>query len=123
MPRSEEAAMWYSAVYRAVQQIPHGKVTSYGHIADLLGHRKSPEEHAQLPLPRVREMAKLEMCCSGETTVSLASTASRLLSTPQESFMLRPAQASGHLSEIPPSGGRSARSAVQQRHGAVAASD
>nr|POE78681.1 alkyltransferase-like protein 1 [Quercus suber] len=40
MPRSEEAAMWYAAVYRAVQEIPYGKVTSYGHIADLLGHRK-----------------------------------------------------------------------------------
>jgi len=32
--------MWFSAVYRAVQEIPHGKVTSYGHIATLLGYRK-----------------------------------------------------------------------------------
>ncbi|TKA49687.1 hypothetical protein B0A54_00355 [Friedmanniomyces endolithicus] len=33
MPRSDEAAAWFSAVYRAVQEIPPGKVTSYGHIA------------------------------------------------------------------------------------------
>ena len=40
MPRSDEAAMWFSAVYKAVQEVPHGKVTSYGHIATLLGYRK-----------------------------------------------------------------------------------
>lgn len=38
MPRSEEAASWYTMVYRAVQQIPPGSVTSYGHIATLLGY-------------------------------------------------------------------------------------
>ena len=39
MPReqSEEAQWWFQAVYSAVQQIPHGKCTSYGHIAQLLG--------------------------------------------------------------------------------------
>ncbi|KAF2027384.1 MGMT family protein, partial [Setomelanomma holmii] len=35
--RSEEVHLWYTAVYEAVQEIPHGKVTSYGHIALLLG--------------------------------------------------------------------------------------
>jgi methylated-DNA-protein-cysteine methyltransferase-like protein len=42
MPReqSDEAAWWYDAVYRAIQQIPEGKVTSYGHIALLLGYPK-----------------------------------------------------------------------------------
>lgn len=40
MPRSMEAEMWYSAVYKAIQQVPYGKVTSYGHIATLLGYRK-----------------------------------------------------------------------------------
>jgi methylated-DNA-protein-cysteine methyltransferase-like protein len=40
MARSDEAAAWFSAVYQAVQEIPHGKVTSYGHIAKLLGKRK-----------------------------------------------------------------------------------
>lgn len=40
MPRSEEAAMWYSAVYKAIQEVPYGRVTSYGHIATLLGHRE-----------------------------------------------------------------------------------
>ncbi|KAL1952665.1 hypothetical protein VTO42DRAFT_4547 [Malbranchea cinnamomea] len=38
MPRSDEAEWWFNAVYDAVQQIPHGRVTSYGHIATLLGH-------------------------------------------------------------------------------------
>jgi len=39
MPReqSEEAQWWFQAVYSAVQQIPYGKCTSYGHIALLLG--------------------------------------------------------------------------------------
>jgi len=38
--------MWFSAVYRAVQEIPYGKVTSYGHIATLLGYRKHKVPHA-----------------------------------------------------------------------------
>lgn len=38
MPQTEEAAAWFAAVYEAVQQIPYGKCTSYGHIAALLGH-------------------------------------------------------------------------------------
>ena len=40
MARSDEAEWWFNAVYEAVQQIPRGKVTSYGHIARLLGRRK-----------------------------------------------------------------------------------
>lgn len=42
MPRekSEEAQWWYEAVYSAIQQIPYGKVTSYGHIAFLLDFPK-----------------------------------------------------------------------------------
>ncbi|OAX79294.1 hypothetical protein ACJ72_06389 [Emergomyces africanus] len=37
MARSDEAEWWFNAVYDAVQQIPRGKVSSYGHIAWLLG--------------------------------------------------------------------------------------
>ncbi|KAK5128432.1 hypothetical protein LTR85_003100 [Meristemomyces frigidus] len=44
MPQSEEAAMWFAAVYRAVQEVPHGKVTSYGHIATLLGYPERPRQ-------------------------------------------------------------------------------
>lgn len=40
MPRNEEAAEWFASVYDAVQQIPYGKCTSYGHIAALLGYPK-----------------------------------------------------------------------------------
>jgi alkylated DNA nucleotide flippase Atl1 len=39
MPRTDEAEWWFNAVYEAVQEIPAGKVTTYGHIARLLGHR------------------------------------------------------------------------------------
>lgn len=39
MARSDEAAAFSYAVYSAVQEIPYGKVTSYGHIAKLLGTR------------------------------------------------------------------------------------
>ncbi|KXS93998.1 hypothetical protein AC578_3103 [Pseudocercospora eumusae] len=36
--RSDEAEAWYAAVYQAVQEVPYGHVTSYGHIATLLGY-------------------------------------------------------------------------------------
>jgi methylated-DNA-protein-cysteine methyltransferase-like protein len=39
MPRTDEAAAFFHAVYSAVQEIPPGKVTSYGHIAKLIGTR------------------------------------------------------------------------------------
>lgn len=39
MARSEEAQAWSEAVYAAVQEIPHGRFTTYGHIASLLGER------------------------------------------------------------------------------------
>jgi alkylated DNA nucleotide flippase Atl1 len=39
MPRTEEAEHWFNAVYAAVREIPAGKVTSYAHIALLLGER------------------------------------------------------------------------------------
>lgn len=46
--RSEEVHLWYTAVYEAVQEIPRGRVTSYGHIARLLGKReRSFEAHAR----------------------------------------------------------------------------
>ncbi|KAI2786912.1 hypothetical protein POX_g09308 [Penicillium oxalicum] len=44
MPRSEEAEWWANAVYAAVQEIPHGKVTSYGHIALLLDEPQRPRQ-------------------------------------------------------------------------------
>lgn len=40
MARSDEAELWFNAVYEAVQEIPYGRVTSYGHIARLLGRRE-----------------------------------------------------------------------------------
>ena len=40
MARSDEAKVFFNAVYRAVQEIPPGKVTSYGHIAKLIGTRE-----------------------------------------------------------------------------------
>ncbi|KAL4932441.1 MGMT family protein [Aspergillus undulatus] len=44
MPRTEEAEIWFSSVYSLVQSIPHGRVTSYGHIAALLGEPKRPRQ-------------------------------------------------------------------------------
>ncbi|KAJ5116877.1 hypothetical protein N7456_001225 [Penicillium angulare] len=44
MPRSEEAEWWANAVYAAIQEIPPGKVTSYGHIALLLGEPQRPRQ-------------------------------------------------------------------------------
>lgn len=45
MARSDEAAAFFHAVYCAVQEIPHGKVTSYGHIAKLVGTRAYHPSH------------------------------------------------------------------------------
>ena len=47
MPRSDEAEWWFNAVYEAVQEIPHGYCTSYGHIARLLGRRESSPGNIQ----------------------------------------------------------------------------
>ena len=44
MPRTDEAEAFFHAVYSAIQEIPHGKVTSYGHIARLIGTRMPPSE-------------------------------------------------------------------------------
>ncbi|KAL2005130.1 hypothetical protein VTN00DRAFT_2980 [Thermoascus crustaceus] len=44
MPRTDEVEWWFNAVYEAVQEIPHGKVTSYGHIARLLGQPQRPRQ-------------------------------------------------------------------------------
>ncbi|KND87681.1 Alkyltransferase-like protein 1 [Tolypocladium ophioglossoides CBS 100239] len=44
MPRSDEAQAFFAAVYAAVQEIPHGKVTSYGHIAMLVGTPQRPRQ-------------------------------------------------------------------------------
>jgi O6-methylguanine-DNA--protein-cysteine methyltransferase len=50
MPRTDEAEAFFHAVYRAIQEIPHGKVTSYGHIARLIGTRElSPSLAADIP--------------------------------------------------------------------------
>lgn len=38
MPRTDEAEAWYDAVYRCIQLIPLGRVTTYGHIAYLLDY-------------------------------------------------------------------------------------
>jgi len=40
MARSDEAQAFFYAVYAAVQEVPHGKVTTYGHIALLIGMRE-----------------------------------------------------------------------------------
>ena len=44
MPRTEEAEHFFNAVYEAVQEVPHGRVTTYAHIAKLLGYPKRPRQ-------------------------------------------------------------------------------
>ncbi|KAK3315462.1 6-O-methylguanine DNA methyltransferase [Apodospora peruviana] len=44
MPRSEEATAFFQAVCSAVQEIPPGRVTSYGHIAKLIGTPQRPRQ-------------------------------------------------------------------------------
>ncbi|CZT41607.1 related to MGMT family protein [Rhynchosporium secalis] len=44
MARTDEAEAFFHAVYSAIQEIPHGKVTSYGHIARLIGTPQRPRQ-------------------------------------------------------------------------------
>ncbi|KAH8179145.1 6-O-methylguanine DNA methyltransferase, DNA binding domain-containing protein [Sarocladium implicatum] len=44
MPRSDEASAFFHAVYSAVCEIPYGKVTTYGHIAMLVGTPQRPRQ-------------------------------------------------------------------------------
>ncbi|CAK7224388.1 Alkyltransferase-like protein 1 [Sporothrix bragantina] len=44
MPRSDEAESFFFAAYSAVQEVPYGKVTSYGHIAMLIGTPQRPRQ-------------------------------------------------------------------------------
>ncbi|TQV94372.1 hypothetical protein V2A60_002596 [Cordyceps javanica] len=44
MPRTDEAAAFFHAVYSAVSEIPPGRVTSYGHIAALIGTPQRPRQ-------------------------------------------------------------------------------
>ncbi len=54
MARSDEAEAFFYGVYAAVQEIPYGKVTTYGHIAALVGTRSS------IPLRYEKERKKKE---------------------------------------------------------------
>ncbi|KAK1991566.1 6-O-methylguanine DNA methyltransferase [Colletotrichum falcatum] len=44
MPRTDEAEAFFHAVYAAVQEIPVGRVTTYGHIARLVGTPDRPRQ-------------------------------------------------------------------------------
>ncbi|CAK7212067.1 Alkyltransferase-like protein 1 [Sporothrix eucalyptigena] len=44
MPRSDEAESFFFAAYSAIQEVPYGKVTSYGHIANLIGTPQRPRQ-------------------------------------------------------------------------------
>ncbi|KAI6778319.1 uncharacterized protein J7T54_005835 [Emericellopsis cladophorae] len=44
MVRSDEADAFYFGVYSAIQEIPVGRVTTYGHIAALCGYPQRPRQ-------------------------------------------------------------------------------
>jgi len=44
MPRSDEAEAFFYGVYAAIQEIPYGRVTTYGHIAYLVGTPQRPRQ-------------------------------------------------------------------------------
>ncbi|KFY21809.1 hypothetical protein V493_07079 [Pseudogymnoascus sp. VKM F-4281 (FW-2241)] len=43
-PRTPEAESFFYAVYAAIQEIPPGRVTSYAHIAKLIGTPQRPRQ-------------------------------------------------------------------------------
>ncbi|KAH0543708.1 hypothetical protein FGG08_002024 [Glutinoglossum americanum] len=44
MARTDEAEAFFTAVYLACQEIPRGRVTSYGHIGRLIGKPECPRQ-------------------------------------------------------------------------------
>lgn len=69
MPRSDEAQAFFHAVYSAVQEIPHGKVTTYGHIAMLVGTRTKPSlTHPKFPITNVLQLKDLVKSASVSNT-------------------------------------------------------
>jgi methylated-DNA-protein-cysteine methyltransferase-like protein len=68
MPRTDEAQAFFHDVYSAIQEIPLGKVTSYGHIARLIGTREwtpflqSPfvRIHSRVLFPRTAWATEIE---------------------------------------------------------------
>lgn len=59
--RSEEAAAWFEAVCEAIQEVPYGKVTSYGHIARLVGKR----EHSLIFIPSYLHTDSVQLSVQG----------------------------------------------------------
>ena len=49
MARTDEAEAFFHAVYEVTQKIPFGRVTTYGHIAALLGMREHISSRRVLP--------------------------------------------------------------------------
>jgi len=44
MARTDEAEAFFDAVYSAIQEIPYGKVSTYAHIARLIGTPQRPRQ-------------------------------------------------------------------------------
>ncbi|KAI9805231.1 MAG: hypothetical protein M1826_004782 [Phylliscum demangeonii] len=73
MPRSDEAENFFAAVYQAIQEIPPGKVTSYGHIARLIGRRERAQPLGAMLQAEMlaREGVEIERSHMGELTVDI----------------------------------------------------
>ncbi|GKT44645.1 alkyltransferase-like protein 1 [Colletotrichum spaethianum] len=80
MPRTDEAEAFFHAVYTAVQEIPFGRVTTYGHIAKLIGTRESappfPPPHLHLLPPSRRPSPTLHHTSDPSQAPSRASFSS-----------------------------------------------
>jgi methylated-DNA-protein-cysteine methyltransferase related protein len=59
MSRTPEAESFFHAVYAAIQEVPPGRVTSYGHIAKLIGTRTSPASPIS-PVPPIPTFTALK---------------------------------------------------------------
>ena len=70
-PRTEEAEIWYGLVYSAIREIPAGRVTSYGHIARLVGYRESDPTSLDLSGQTVPPLDLLMSSCSSKIEVCI----------------------------------------------------
>ncbi|KAG9506650.1 hypothetical protein J7337_000183 [Fusarium musae] len=84
MPRSDEAQAFFHAVYSAVQEIPHGKVTTYGHIAMLVGTHLNLEALAHKLMPSKQKAYKSRQTQWANTQLTSPNTAGSQTYSPQK---------------------------------------
>ncbi|EQL02441.1 Methylated-DNA-[protein]-cysteine S-methyltransferase, DNA binding protein [Ophiocordyceps sinensis CO18] len=122
MPRSDEAEAFFHAVYAAVQEIPHARVSSYGHIAMLVGTRKPHPPSATLAESKDVSLKSPAPSPGRPLHEAPLVGPGRPLQHPQRAVAARRQRKGPHLAQVPARGRpepgrRLARRGRRRRHG------